>query len=47
MKRHFARIIRPWIAELAIRGIIPERIMRYRIVDCFSAWEIGDGIHSK
>jgi len=25
--------LRPWIAELVIRGIIPDRIGRYRILD--------------
>ena len=47
MQRNFARIVRPWIAELVIHGPLPERIGRYRILDCLSAWENGDGIHSK
>jgi len=25
--------LRPWISELVIRGIIPERIGKYRILD--------------
>jgi hypothetical protein len=47
MKRRFVRLIRPWIAELVISGFIPDRIRKYRILDCLSAWENGDDIHAK
>jgi hypothetical protein len=44
MKKRLVQLIRPWVAELVIRGFIPERIRQYRILDCLSAWESGDGI---
>jgi hypothetical protein len=47
MKKRFVRLIRPWVAEFVIRGFIPDRILQYRILDCLSAWENGDGILSK
>ena len=31
--RSLCKLLRPWIAELVIRGIIPGRIGRYRILD--------------
>jgi hypothetical protein len=47
MKKHFAQLIRPWIAELVTRKLISDQIFKYRILDCLSAWENGDGIHTK
>ena len=35
------KILRPYIIELFILGIIPERVVRYRIVDLLLEWEEG------
>jgi hypothetical protein len=31
--RFIAYKLRPWVAELVIHGVLPERIGRYRILD--------------
>jgi len=31
--RNLCKRLRPWISELIIRGIIPDRIGKYRILD--------------
>ena len=33
MRQKLCKLLRPWISEFVIRGIIPERIGRYRILD--------------
>jgi hypothetical protein len=33
--RNLCRLLRPWIAEVIIRGIIPDRIGKYRVREIF------------
>jgi len=33
-----AALIRPWIAEFVIRGLIPQNVGRYRILDMLLIW---------
>jgi hypothetical protein len=41
MKKRLVQLIRPWVAELVIRGLIPERIGRYRVLDMLLIWAEG------
>jgi len=44
MKRIFAKTLRPRLAELIIRGWLPERVGRYIVLDMLLVWEDGAGV---
>jgi hypothetical protein len=37
--RMFAGFVRPWIAAMTMRGLFPEKIGRYRLLDMLLDWE--------